>query len=91
MRERLLEPPAPGDILQFVSTFHDRLSSAWKVAAKNLTGAKEWMKERYDRKTMQRSFAPGDQVLVLTPVGSKPFVTHLSGPYKVVRKVGACN
>ena len=49
------------------------------------------MKERNDRKVVQCYFAPGDQVLVLTLVGSKPFRTRFSGPYIVVRKVGACN
>ncbi|KAJ8333799.1 hypothetical protein SKAU_G00411180 [Synaphobranchus kaupii] len=91
MRERLLEPQAQGDILQYVSTFHDRLSAAWKVAAQNLTGAKERMKGQYDRKAVQRSFVPGDKVLVLTPVGRERFGTRFSGPYMVVRKVGACN
>ncbi|KAJ8346701.1 hypothetical protein SKAU_G00281020 [Synaphobranchus kaupii] len=91
MRERLLEPQAQGDILQYVSTFHDRLRAAWKVAAQNLTGAKEQMKGQYDRKAVQRSFVPGDKVLVLTPVGRERFGARFSGPYMVVRKVGACN
>lgn len=91
MRERLLEPQAQGDLLQYVSTFRDRLKAAWKVAAQNLTGAKERMKARYDRKAVQRSFVPGDKVLVLMPVGGEKFGTRFNGPFTVVRKVGACN
>ncbi|KAJ8353232.1 hypothetical protein SKAU_G00207990 [Synaphobranchus kaupii] len=67
------------------------VEETWKVAAQNLTGAKERMKGQYDRKAVQRSFVPGDKVLVLTPVGRERFGTRFSGPYMVVRKVGACN
>ncbi|KAJ8342046.1 hypothetical protein SKAU_G00319740 [Synaphobranchus kaupii] len=67
------------------------VEETWKVAAQNLTGAKERMKGQYDRKAMQRSFVPGDKVLVFTPVGRERFGTRFSGPYMVVRKVGACN
>ncbi|KAJ8342699.1 hypothetical protein SKAU_G00326270 [Synaphobranchus kaupii] len=67
------------------------VEETWKVAAQNLTGAKERMKGQYDRKAVQCSFVPGDKVLIFTPVGRERFGTHFSGPYMVVRKVGACN
>ena len=91
MRERLLEPHTQGDVLQYVATFRDRLGTAWEVAAQNLTSAKEQMKRQFDRKAVPRVFAPGDKVLMLTPVGREKVGTCFSGPYTVVRKVGQCD
>lgn len=47
-KEQVIEPSAPGDVLQYVSFFRARLQSACEVAGKNLVGAKARMKARYE-------------------------------------------
>ncbi|KAJ8334061.1 hypothetical protein SKAU_G00397000 [Synaphobranchus kaupii] len=71
--ERILRhfywPQVKGDVLQYVATFKARLGAAWQVACNNLAGAKERIKSQFDRKAVSRSFAVGDRVLMLLPVG----------------------
>lgn len=45
------------------------------------------MKCRYDRKSVQRTFNKGDQVLVLLPMVGSALSARFSGPYEVVRKI----
>ncbi|KAJ8379404.1 hypothetical protein SKAU_G00001820 [Synaphobranchus kaupii] len=49
------------------------------------------MKSQFDRKAVSRSFAVGDRVLVLLPVGGEKLSTRFCGPYAVLRKVGENN
>ena len=45
------------------------------------------MKGYYDQKTKYRSFAPGEEVLVLLPLQGQPLAARYCGPY-VIEKVG---
>lgn len=45
------------------------------------------MKCRYDRKSVQRTFNKGDQVLLLLPMVGSALSARFSGPYEVVRKI----
>ena len=65
LREKIIRPAPPGDVLDYVSLMRGRLQLACEVASKNLAGAKACMKARYDRKAVCRVFDPGDLVLVL--------------------------
>ena len=49
------------------------------------------MKRLYDRRSEQRTFSPGDQVLVLLPLVGSPFQTKFTGPHTVVKKVSDQN
>lgn len=91
LKERVVEPAERGDVLQYVATFKSRLKSACETAHKNLAGAKARMKSHYDRKTVARTFAPGDQVLVLVPGWGDKLGSRFCGPYPVVKQVGDLN
>lgn len=45
------------------------------------------MKQRFDRKAVQRQFQPGDKVLVLLPAPGSALTTCFSGPYVVENRV----
>ena len=55
---------------------------------KNLEDTQDLMATRYNRQAVQRSFIPGDKVLVLLPVTGKPLEARFYGPYVVMKKVG---
>ena len=91
MKEQLLQSAPSNDTLQYVATFKDRLLSACEVARQNLQAAKSKMKQQYDRKAVQRTFAEGDKVLVLLPMNQPKLGLKFCGPYSVVKRVGECN
>ena len=45
------------------------------------------MKTWYDKNDRERSFQPGDQLLVLLPIPGRPLQARYSGPYQGQRKV----
>ena len=49
------------------------------------------MKSRYDENTVERGYAPGDQVLALFPIPGRPLQARYFGPYTVERKVSDLN
>ncbi|KAL1275958.1 hypothetical protein QQF64_035581 [Cirrhinus molitorella] len=78
-------------ILEYVSTFREHLHRAWDVAKRHLSNTQVKMKKRYDRKSVDRSFQPGDSVLVLLPVPTSPMHARFSGPYTVEKKLSDTN
>lgn len=75
------------NVLDYVSKFRERLHHACSTARDSLANAQENMKCRFDRKSVQRCFEAGDQVLVLLPVVGSSLSARFSGPYKVLRKL----
>ena len=95
VKEQLLQSAGqtdtPSGVLQYVASFKDRLHTACDLARSNLEAAKGKMKAQYDKKAVKRTFKAGDQVLVLLPMGGDKLGVKFYGPYKVIKKVGACN
>uniref|UniRef100_A0AAY4E6M7 ribonuclease H n=1 Tax=Denticeps clupeoides TaxID=299321 RepID=A0AAY4E6M7_9TELE len=78
---------APMSVLDYVSSFHERLHKACSLAKSHLAVTQCDMKERYDRKAIQRSFQAGESVLVFLPVPGSPLQAKFSGPYTVEQKL----
>ncbi|KAK3889068.1 hypothetical protein Pcinc_006943 [Petrolisthes cinctipes] len=76
------------NLLKYVGEFKERLYKSCQFANDNLKVAQQTMKGWYDRKTRQRKFEPGDEVLVLLPLTGQPLAAQYKGPYKVARQVG---
>ena len=76
-------------ILDHVCTFRSRLRRACELALSNLATAQSRMKGWFDRKASSRNFSPGDKVLVLLPIPGSSLQAQYSGPYEVVKRVGA--
>ncbi|XP_013877072.1 uncharacterized protein LOC106526897 [Austrofundulus limnaeus] len=64
---------------------------AQQVARKKLTKVQSKMKKRYDCKTENKEFFPGDKVLALTPLLTSPFQAKYSGPYAVLERLSDQN
>lgn len=94
LKEHILSPTpatAPRNVLEYVSAMRERLHAACVLAQESLSSTQKRMKVRYDRKAVSRSFAPGDQVLVLLPIPGSSLSARFSGPYVVEKKVSDTN
>uniref|UniRef100_A0A087YSQ8 Gypsy retrotransposon integrase-like protein 1 n=1 Tax=Poecilia formosa TaxID=48698 RepID=A0A087YSQ8_POEFO len=79
------------NVLDYVSSFRERLFHACQLAQENLAKAQSKMKARYDKKSVSRNFIPGQKVLVLLPIGGSSLHAQFSGPYEVDRKINETN
>ena len=81
------------NLLQNVLDFKDRLAKACESARTNLKSAQRKMKLNrwYDENANERKFMPGDRVLALLPIPSKPLQAIYYGPYFVNKKISDVN
>ncbi len=88
LKEQLTSKSSPAvPILDYVTSFRKRLQKACKIAKVHLATVQSKMKSHFDKKTIQRSFQPGDSVLVLLPVPGSVFDAKFSGPYVIEQKL----
>lgn len=87
LKEHWLEEDTKYHLLDYVSSFKERLLKACSMAKENLAATQKKMKVWYDRKVCKRGFQRGDKVLVLLPVHGQPLQTEYYGPCVVDRKV----
>lgn len=89
LRERYLSDCATPNknILDYVSSFRERLHKACEIACDILSASQTKMKEKYDRKAVRRNFEVGDEVLVFLPVPGPALQAKFSGPYVVQKKL----
>ena len=80
-KETWLSEESPMGLLEYVSTFRDRLSNARELARQNLERSQSRMKVWYDRRARHRQFNIGDEVLVLFPITGHPLQARYHGPY----------
>ena len=88
LQEKWLGGGKPQALLDYVSKFRFRLHRACDLAKQNMTVTQGKMKKRFDQCAKNRSFSPGDKVLVLLPVPGSALQACYSGPYRVKEKVG---
>ena len=85
-RQLLGETPKDLPVCDFVDSLKSKLRAAWEHASDLEIMAKQKSKVYHDAKAKQRSFAPGDMVLVFEP-GPHKLDAQWMGPYKVLKKV----
>lgn len=61
----LAEQQSDCNLLEYVSSFRERLHNACKLAQAALESTQVKMKKRFDKNAVSRSFSEGDKVLVL--------------------------
>ncbi len=84
----LSEKPNPEyNVLDYVSSFRERLHQVCNLARENLEKVQGKMKQRYDKKSVVRVFQPGEKVLVLLPLPGSSLHARFSGPYEVERQL----
>ncbi len=67
--------------------FRKSLKHVCNLARANLASIQAVMKAPYDRRTVERSFKPGELVLALLPVPGSTLQNRFTGPYVVERKL----
>uniref|UniRef100_A0A8C1I8K6 Gypsy retrotransposon integrase-like protein 1 n=1 Tax=Cyprinus carpio TaxID=7962 RepID=A0A8C1I8K6_CYPCA len=91
LRDQWVESAPPKNLQSYVNDFKRRLYEAGKVAKEQLHSSQKRMKTIFDRRTEERKFMPGDQVLALLPVEGSPFQAQFTGPYVVEKQVTDLN
>lgn len=91
LKEKWLKETDEINLLDYVSSFKQRLAEACKMAGENLKVAQVRMKGWYDERTRERSFNVGDRVLVLLPVLGHPLQARYYGPFEILSKVNDLN
>jgi len=79
------------NLLDYVSSFKERLHRACKLAQTALDSTQVKMKERFDKSAVPRSFSEGDKVLVLLPIQGAALQARFSGPYVIEKKLNETN
>lgn len=86
--EHLLEKKSSCEsLLDYVSSFRERLHNACDVAKAHLSVAQSNMKRQFDKKSVRRNFHVGDSVLALLPVPGAALQAKFSGPYTIEQKL----
>ncbi len=75
------------NVLDYVSSFRERLHHACETAQKSLATSQSKMKRQFDKRAVARVFDPGDKVLILLPIPGSGLQAWFSGPYVVERKI----
>lgn len=89
LKEHWEGPPADQkNMVQYVIQMSERLEGMTSLAWENQTKAQKNQKTWYDRNARERTFRPGQLVLLLLPTTDNKLLAKWQGPYKVVRKVG---
>ena len=71
---------------QYVLDLREKLDTCANFAKENSNVSIEKYKTYFDLKTQDRSFKPGDEVLVLKPDSSNKLLMCWSGPFKIISK-----
>ena len=88
VKEKWLHEKSTDNVLSHIIRLKERLKAVREFANVNLKATQLEMKTWYDRKSRERSFSPGDKVLVLLPVSGQPLQARFIGPYVIDCKVG---
>lgn len=78
-------------VTEHVDTLRKRLRRTCEITKLNLASSQAVMKECYDRKSVVRSFEPGESVLALLPIPGSSLQSRFTGPYIIERKVCETN
>ena len=88
LREQLTGVASPTqNVLDYVSAFRERLHHACGVAKEALSDSQSKMKAHFDKSAIERSFKPGDSVLVFLPIPGSALQAKFTGPYVIEKKL----
>ena len=88
LREQLTGVASPNqNVLDYVSAFRERLHHACEVAKETLAGSQSKMKAHFDKRAIERSFKPGESVLVFLPIPGSVLQAKFTGPYVIEKKL----
>ncbi|XP_036066885.1 uncharacterized protein LOC112138883 isoform X2 [Oryzias melastigma] len=74
-------------VLEFVLQMREKMEQTTRLVRKQLEKAQHTQQTWYDKSARQRSFNPGQQVLLLLPTAENKLLAKWQGPYTVLRKL----
>ena len=77
----------PSTTVAWVLEMRDKLDQMRELAVDHQLEVQLDTKHRFDKDARERTFAEGDQVLVLLPVGHGKLAAQWQGPYSVIERV----
>ena len=72
----------------YVIDLRERLEKTCEIAHEELRKAQKRYKMHYNQKARNRTFQPGDHVLLLLPTEGNKLLMQWKGPFKVVERIG---
>ncbi|XP_034565105.1 uncharacterized protein LOC117830889 isoform X2 [Notolabrus celidotus] len=76
------------NVVSYVVQMRERLEKMGELAQSHMEEAQHQQKTWYDKSARQRSFDPGQKVLVLLPSNDNKLLAKWQGPVEVLRKLG---
>lgn len=76
------------NVVSYVVQMRDRLEKMSELAQSHMAEAQKQQKSWYDRSARQRSFSPGQKVLVLLPSDDNKLLAKWQGPFEVQKTLG---
>ena len=72
---------------QYAVELRETLNQTLKIAKESLVNSQARYKKYFDKKAKDRSFQPGDQMLILLPTNNNKLLLQWKGPYNVEKIV----
>ncbi|KAK7880059.1 hypothetical protein WMY93_033267 [Mugilogobius chulae] len=79
--------PEGDNIVAYVLKMRERLQAMAAMAQENLKAAQTSQKTWYDQKAKNRTFTPGQKVLLLLPTSENKLLAKWHGPYEITKQV----
>ncbi|XP_063334795.1 uncharacterized protein si:ch211-282j22.3 isoform X2 [Pelmatolapia mariae] len=76
------------NVVSYVVQMRERLEKMTELAQAHKAEAQQHQKAWYDQSARQRSFSPGQKVLVLLPSDDSKLLAKWQGPYEIQKKLG---
>lgn len=67
------DEPMPNNMSEYVAKMRKTLSEARELVRDHQENSQKTIKAAYDKKTIEREFKEGEEVLLLLPLNSQPF------------------
>uniref|UniRef100_A0A669EUZ0 Gypsy retrotransposon integrase-like protein 1 n=1 Tax=Oreochromis niloticus TaxID=8128 RepID=A0A669EUZ0_ORENI len=92
LKEQWENPEPDGDnVIAYVLKMRERLEQMTILAQQNMKVAQNKQKTWYDKKARERTFQPGQQVLLLLPTTDSKLLARWQGPYKITKRLSNVN
>lgn len=76
------------NVVAYVMKMRDRLEQMTALAQERLRSVQACQKTWYDKKARDRTFHPGQKVLLLLPNSDSKLLARWQGPYEITKRLG---
>ena len=82
------QPEQQVNVLSYILKMRDKMEALTEEVQQNMKAAQATQKRWYDEVSRERSFTPGQKVLLLLPTSESSLLAKWQGPYVVEQKTG---